>query len=237
MKVRSFLPILSLALALASPTVMAMVGSEAIKASVDAFMVGHIAKLQQQYGEQLRIEHQVSNLDPRLSMADCPAPIQSELKSKGSSGRINVKVSCQGQKPWSLYVPVNIKRYRLVVTTIAPVARGTKLDYSHLELREMDTSRLNGTYFSQLEEVIGQQAKRNLRADKTVIAGQLSPPLMVKKGDALVLTAQSGSLMVKIPAIALMDGKQGQQISVRNRQSKRVVDARVTGPGRVSVMM
>ena len=60
---------------------------------------------------------------------------------------------------------------------------------------------------------------------------------MIKRGESVVMTAKSGALQVRIQATALTDGHAGEQISVRNKQSKRVVEARVIGPGKVSVVM
>ncbi|NEP50997.1 MAG: flagellar basal body P-ring formation protein FlgA, partial [Moorea sp. SIO3C2] len=52
----------------------------------------------------------------------------------------------------------------------------------------------------------------------------LEQPLLIKRGDSVVVTARTGTLTVKMPGTALMDGHRGEQISVRNKQSNRVVD-------------
>ena len=60
---------------------------------------------------------------------------------------------------------------------------------------------------------------------------------MVRKGDHVVITARSGSLSVRMPGEALSKGGLSEQIRVRNLNSKRVVKARVIGPGQVEVAM
>ncbi len=237
MIVRNFLLIFSLISMMISSPAYAAVNTEHIRASVTDFLTGYIAELAKQYGNTTRIEHKINKLDPRLSMADCPQPLTTELKSLNSVGKINILVSCQKTAMWTLYVPVEINVYKPVVSLIMPVAKGTQLSASHLQLRDMDISKLNGTYFTAIDQVTGMQTKRPLRADNPIISSQLQPPIMIKRGDAVLVTANTGSLMVKMPGIALTDGHQGQQISIRNRQSKRVLEARVIAPGQVAVAM
>lgn len=237
MIVRSFLLAFGLSTALMSyPALGAMDREQILQAATD-FLTQHTAELASQYGDTNRVEFTLSPLDPRLSMADCPRPLSTELKSVNTVGRVNIKVSCQHTNRWSLYVPAEIKLYRSVVSVSSPVAKGELLSASRLLLHEMEVSKLSGTYFTRIEDVAGQQAKRPLRPNKPVIASHLEPPVIIKRGDAVLMTANSGGLMVKIPGIALKDGHKGEQISVRNSQSKRVVEARVTAPGQVSVAM
>lgn len=212
-------------------------GSEAIKTTVKHFMNSHIEQLSQSYGDRVRIDYQIRSLDPRLALAACPEPLNTELKSVNSIGRINLKVSCLHQQRWSIYVPVEVDLYRPVVVALMPIPRGEAITAAQLEQREMNISQLNGSYFTDLNEVVGMQARRTLNADSPVIAQHIEPPLLIKKGETVVVTAKSGGLAVKIPGIALNNGHQGQQISVRNKQSKRVVEGTVTGPGQVSITM
>lgn len=242
MIVRSFLAhfhrLLLLASLMAANNTFGAVNAEQIAATANAFLDRHASQLSQQYGEQTRVIHRLSGLDSRVSMADCEKPLTTELKSLRAIGRINVQVRCDSPNvQWTLYVPAEVQLLRPVVTLVRPVGRGDPLNGSDLELREADVSLLTGTYFTDIEEVEGMEARRQLRADQPVTAEQLQPPIIVHKGDEVILTANSSGLTVKMPGIALRDGQQGQQISVRNSQSNRVVEAEVTGPGQVEVAM
>lgn len=237
MIVRSFLLLFSSLLATFSQSSQASIRTEQIYAAVKTFLSSHQQHLLTQYGSSVRVDYEISRLDPRLSMADCAQPLTAVLQSNSKIGRINIKVSCEKGSPWSLYVPAHVKLYRAVVVTTAPVARLTALSKSLLELRELDVSTLRGSYFTDIKRVIGMQAKRALLPDVPVTANQIEPPIIVKKGEMVLITANSGSLIVKTPAKALMDGRLGQQISVQNRRSKRIVDATVVAPGRVEVPM
>ncbi|MFA7553457.1 MAG: flagellar basal body P-ring formation chaperone FlgA [Spongiibacteraceae bacterium] len=235
MIVRSFLLLYSVVFTLSSPLATASVTSSDIKASVSLFMDGYIQQLQESYGDEVRIEYHIRSLDPRLAMADCPHKPISELKSPNSIGNINIRVSCQQGQPWSLFVPVSVDLFRPIVVTTLPTAKGSTLTASQLELREMDVSQINGSYFTRIEDVTGNQASRPLNADSVIVAGYIEPPLLVKRGESVMITAKSGGLLVKISGTALADGHLGEQIRVRNNQSKRIVDAVVDALGQVVI--
>jgi len=59
----------------------------------------------------------------------------------------------------------------------------------------------------------------------------------VRRGDQVVISARSGGINVRMQGEALSGGTLGQQISVRNLTSQRVIRARVAGPGQVEVEM
>jgi flagella basal body P-ring formation protein FlgA len=234
---RHFISLAFAALLISSQTTTASLGSDDIKSTVNQFMTQHLESIKASHGKSARAEFQIKSLDPRLTLADCSAPLISELSTQSNSGRVNVKVSCQGQQRWSIYVPVEIKLFKPVITTLIPVARGDLITEADITHREMNISTINGTYFTKTSAVVGMQAKRALKADSVIIGHFIEPPITIKKGDSVLMTAQTNGLVVKIPAVALNNGRIGQQISVRNSQSKRVVKARVSAPGQVTVTM
>lgn len=222
---------------LASQAVVASVSSDDIVTAIQPFMDRHTEQLTSDHGGQSRIDYEIRSLDSRLALAACATPLVIENKSAGTIGRINLKVSCEAQARWSIYVPVEVSLFKLVVISAIPVAKGDTLDSGHLDLREMNVSRLNGTYYSDFADVVGMQARRPLKADRPVIAQHIEPPVIIKRGESVLMTATSSGLVVKIPGIALKNGRKGQQISVRNKQSNRIVEAIVKAPGQVSVTM
>lgn len=234
---RSFLPYSGLFFAVLAGVVNSATDNQHIRTAVDRFMQQHQQQLQQQYDQKTRIDQQILQLDSRLKLAACEAPLDTELSSQNHIGRITVKVSCPLGSRWTLYVPVNVDLFREVVVMRSPAARGAALQRSQLSLREINVSQLRGQYFLNPDQVIGMVAKRPISADEPVMYSQLEPPVMIKKGEAVYVTAKSGTLQIKTPGTALMDGREGEQISVRNNRSNRVIEARITGPGQVEVVM
>lgn len=241
MIVRSFLTILRALLAiywgLISSSVHSAVGAREIIAVADEFLARHSVAVQQRYGPSVRIETATDRIDSRLSMSSCDTPLATELKSHREIGRINIQVRCDGSNPWTLYVPAEVNVYQPVVVTANPIGRHTILSAGDLVLREIEISQLNGGFYTAIEDVTGMVAKRMLSTGKPLTSALLEPPVVVRRGDAVIVTAVSNGLQVKMPGEALADGQTGQQISVRNTQSSRIVEAEVTGPGQVQVTM
>ncbi len=237
MIIRSFLPILCSLIAIHTNFVYADVKAEHIRESIKLFMAGHLEDLNQQYGKTVSTSFKIGALDARLNMPDCPSPLTVELKSSTTVGHTNVRVSCQHSSPWTIFIPVTVNLYRQVVTTLTPISKGTIVTQQHLQTRKVAVGSLNGTYYTEVNALVGMQAKRNIRADTAVLETFLELPVLVKRGEAVVMSAKSGSLMVKMQGTALKDGHGGEQIRVRNTQSKRIINARVTGPGQVAVAM
>ena len=215
----------------------AAVSAADIHAFVSDYSAGYTGELQQQYGPDSRISYRVTRLDSRLTLADCPIPFAAQIKNGSNHRHLSIKVSCEQGNPWSIYVPVKVEIYRPIVVASSPVARGTPLRADHLQLQEIDIARLRGSYYTDPDQLIGMEAKRVLNSNQVILSTHLNPPLMIKKGDAVLVSASTTTLTVKMPGIAQQDGRQGQQIRVKNKQSQRTVHARVVAPGQVQVVM
>ena len=237
MKVSSLLLVFSLSITCFQVSAYAAVDADQIRNNVSKFLAKHTAEVANHYSANTQIKYQLGSIDPRISMVDCPQPLTTELKSLQSVGKINIRVSCQKTAIWSLYVPAEISLYQPIVVAVAPVAKGITLLAHHLQLRNKDTGKLSGSYFTSTDKVIGMETKRPLRADGPIIANYLQMPIVINKGDAVSISAKTHGLTVKMPGIAQSNGRHGEQIRVRNNQSRKIVDAKVTAPGQVIVMM
>lgn len=203
-----------------------------------SFLEQEVATYKQQGNIQARHEINIGRLDSRLRMNPCNQELDARLESPPPPiGRVTVRISCGGDAPWSIFVPANISMYRQVVTASRPVKRNELLQAGDLALAERDLANLSQGYFTELEQVDGSQARRALQPDQVIAPANIQLPPMIKRGDQVVIIANSGSIKVKMPGEALSDGAFGQQIRVRNTRSQRIVHARVIAPGQVEVAM
>ncbi|MGH8854019.1 MAG: flagellar basal body P-ring formation chaperone FlgA, partial [Telluria sp.] len=74
---------------------------------------------------------------------------------------------------------------------------------------------------------------RSLRAGEVLRAGQLASPLMVKRGDQVLMVARHEGIEVSMAGEALDAGARGAVVRVRNAASGQVVRMRVAGAGTV----
>ena len=199
--------------------------------------------LQQTYtsgmGEQIEaVKIRVNNLDPRLKLRQCDEPLTLEISDNGEpGGNVTVKTRCPGTSPWTVFVPARVDILAPVAVATRSLARGAVLQAADISLLPRNTAALGSGYITDLEQILGKELKRHLNHGAVVRLSNLKAPRAVKRGDALRVEATSGSLLIVAPGIALADGKVGQQIRVRNTDSKRIIKARVVAPGRVEVIL
>jgi flagella basal body P-ring formation protein FlgA len=185
-----------------------------------------------------RHEIQINRLDPRLRLPLCDQELTTSLESPAQPiGRVTLRVRCDGSSPWTVFVPGQVRLYREVVTAIRPLKRDNVVTEMDVSLAERDVGLLNQGYLTSLKQAIGKKLTRALLPDQVLAPVHVQQAEVIRKGDQVVISARSGGISVRMPGEALSDGALGKQISVRNQRSKRVVKARVTGPGQVEVAM
>jgi flagella basal body P-ring formation protein FlgA len=67
------------------------------------------------------------------------------------------------------------------------------------------------------------------------IRDSIEIPPLVKRGEAVTMTARKGGILVTARGTAQQDGIEGAQIKVRNSSSQKEILCRVRAPGQVEV--
>ncbi len=78
-------------------------------------------------------------------------------------------------------------------------------------------------------------AKRALRAGQAIRESDFAKREVIARNETVTISYEVPGIMVSIRGQALEPGAQGDLINVLNVQSKKTLQATVTGPGRVSV--
>lgn len=185
-----------------------------------------------------RIEYRAATMDSRLSLRRCDKALSfNPQKSNARAGRKLIKVRCEDRKPWAIFVPIHFDYWRTVVTAKRPIQRNDVIDASDIELSEQKLGGMENDYLMQTQDVVGLLATRPIEIGKPLSKRSLVQPKWVKRGDEVVIIASSNGVSASMPGLAMADGSKGQQITVRNRSSKRVIKARVIAPGKVQTIM
>ena len=183
-------------------------------------------------------DFEIGHLDQRLKLDRCDQPL--EVFNAGSTrlvGHSSLGVRCRGNKMWKIHVPINIIRYTEVLVVRQNLPRGSVLQASDLESRRLDISRLSNGYFIDKNEVQGKILKRSLRRGDILTNGMLDIRKLVKRGDIVTIMASSSTIAIRVKGQALMDGRKGDVIRVKNQSSKREIQAIVVATGMVKVSM
>lgn len=185
-------------------------------------------------GDSLRVTP--GNLDSRLKLRACSSPLQMVLSAPATgASNMTVKTQCPAGNRWTIYVPLKVETYEDIAVAANTVGRGDVLDGTDIRMQRMNTSLLASGFVRDSARLVGQEARRQLRAGEVIKLNYVQAPDVVFKGDTVVLKARSRALTVATEGTALSNGQMGQQIKVRNNRSLRVVDGLVMGPGEVQV--
>ena len=86
-----------------------------------------------------------------------------------------------------------------------------------------------------VERIVGMLPIRPIAAATEIRMNDLSRPSDVNRGEAVEVEVQSGAARLVLTATAETSGRSGDTISVRNRESKKLFQARVSGKGKAIV--
>lgn len=182
------------------------------------------------------LEYSLGRLDPRLRLPACEAPLATRFAHGRPAASANaVEVRCEGERPWSLYVPVEIVRYAPVVIAARALPRGTTLTTEDLTVERRRVQRGRSGSVGDPATLAGQVTTRTLPAGQVVSLNGVRAPRLVRRGERVMLAAENAAIRIRMGGKALEDGAAGERISVRNLSSDRVVEGVVAEAGLVVV--
>lgn len=182
---------------------------------------------------EARVELSVGPIDSRLNLPACPNLHVSLPPTAGAM--ISAKVSCDMPR-WTLYVPV-----RLHAWIDAVVASGNLPPNRALTARDLTRARVDqfagasGGLFTDPTQVEGKILRVGLMAGAPILAPQVDLPVTVHRGQKVVLTLSDPGMTIRASAVALEDGRVGEDIAVQNPDSQKTVHATVTRDGSVEM--
>lgn len=184
------------------------------------------------------IEISVGRIDRRLKLVACQqSPAVFLATGAKLQGKLTVGLRCAGPKPWTIYVPAQIKIFAEVIAATQPLLRGKEVSTTDLMLVRQELSQLRSGYFTKTEAVIGKILTQNIAAGHAITPKKVKAAILVRRGEKVTIVASIGTLKVKGKGEALKDAARGELVSVRNSQSKRIIQGVVTKPGTVNVRM
>jgi flagella basal body P-ring formation protein FlgA len=162
----------------------------------------------------------------------CSQPVAIEPLETRSAQRMRFLARCNDTPGWRYEYIVRARVSAMVAVAAAPVAANEALTDAQVTIERRDISNIADP-ISAPEEAVGQMSRRMLRPGDILRSGQLSSPVLVKRGDAVLMIARREGIEVSTAGEALDAGARGAVVRVRNAGSGQVVRMRVAGPGAV----
>jgi len=175
-------------------------------------------------------------LDPRLRLAKCSAPLTASLTQGARlQARMPVGVSCRAGATWTVYVPVSVESEIGVLVLKESAARGARITAESCSVQKRRVSGFAEAYITDPAALAKRTLKRALPAGTALTADALVADMVVKRGDQVTLLASTGGFEVRAYGRALSDGYDGARIKAQNLSSLKVVEGVVDSTGVIHV--
>jgi flagella basal body P-ring formation protein FlgA len=119
-----------------------------------------------------------------------------------------------------------------VAVAIRPIDRDAVVTAADVELQPRDIApgaQGRSAPFTSIDKLIGMEATRAIQMGDVVMAGNVQPPVLVKRGDSVTVYARGGGIQVRTIARAKENGSLGQPVLVESLETHKTYDAVVTG--------
>ena len=167
-----------------------------------------------------RITYKVSAPRSRQLMGRCP---------------IAVDFSVDGHPQKKVWATAMIEVRGPVVVTRKPLGRYKPIEAEDIVVQTLDLANLPANVLSDPYAVIGKRTRRAIGAQTPLRADSIELPPLVKRGDLVVITAESENLKITTLGQVKKTGRLGERIPVVNLDSKKVLHAVVVDANTVKV--
>lgn len=116
------------------------------------------------------------------------------------------------------------------VVSVRPLTLRQTISESDIETRRILADRMPSDVLVTKEQIIGQQAAKDLKVGSVMTAKLLAPVELVRPGQLVTVYMRRGAIEVKSVARALQAGSAGQSVKVKNEATGDLFQVTLIGP-------
>lgn len=184
------------------------------------------------FSKDAAVEVAVGAIDARLRLPACPAP--EVTLPPVTTSIMTAKVDCR-EPTWTIYVPVRLHAWVEAVVAAVNLTPNTKLDAADLTRGRVDMFANSGGLLTEMMQAEGKILRVGLLAGSPILSPFLEFPIIVHRGQKVLLTLTASTMIIKAPALALEDGRIGDNIEIENPDSRKTMRATVLSDGSVEM--
>ena len=170
-------------------------------------------------------------------LAACTKDIEVALPNESSREKINsVELTCNGEKTWHVFVPINVQFFTKVVVATRSIAPNEMISATDLEYANYNAAHLYNGYFKDKKEASGYIASQTIGAGSVINKRNIKRPQLVHRNQIIDLVARKNAIVVTMKGIAKSDGVLNDTIIAYNPSSKKTVEAVVIGVNKAEVV-
>lgn len=194
--------------------------------------------LKNQFNGDPDVKFHIGKLDPRLRLTKCTQNMEAFIPDTGRLlGYTTIGLRCNGPQTWSIHVPVTIQQFKQVLVSNRNLPRGHKFTAADTMLKKMDISRLHQGFYEKPEQLTGLVLKRSILRGQQLNPGILARARLVQRGQTITILAKTGSVVIRAKGKAMMDGREGQLIKIKNISTNKELRGIVVAEGVVQLTL
>ena len=181
-----------------------------------------------------QVSVKVGNVDPRTSLAACPAPEAFQQPGARAWGKTTVGVRCTAPMPWTVYIQATVSVVAEYVAAAVPLAQGQPVDAGQLVMMKGDIAAMPNGIITDMAQAIGRTPTASLQAGTPLRLDTLKSKPVVQQGQAVRLVSTGSNFSVSAEARALGNAGEGQVAQART-QSGTVVSGTARAGGVIEI--
>ena len=176
----------------------------------------------------------VGQVDPRTSLAACPAPEAFQQPGARAWGKTTVGVRCTAPSPWTVYIQATVHVMADYVAAAVPLAQGQPVDATQLVMMKGDIAAMPNGIITDMAQAIGRTPTASLQAGTPLRLDTLKSRPVIQQGQAVRLVSKGANFSVSAEAKAINNAGEGQVAQART-QSGTVVSGTARAGGIIEV--
>ncbi len=180
---------------------------------------------------------ELGSIDNRLKLAHCGSGIEVTSNNSRLPGHVSLAVRCNADKPWKIYLQATVHAYQQIYTARAQIKRGETLKATDLVKKKHDITKLNGNYITDIKDLQGHVARRHIRKGEIINPFAIVKSKLIKRGEQVTIIAETSGIKVRMTGKAMNDASAGEQVRVKSKNSKRIVEGIAVNRGIVKINM
>lgn len=205
-------------------------------ASADAD-IKRVATLKKWEGYHTKINVFIPTEASRFARCARPLNVAMPVSDRPDLLRLRYDIRCEGPQGWEVNVTVKPDVYLPILVARHTLDRGHLLAASDVEVKKKNITGLRDGFIVTPDDAVGLTVKKRIRHMQPVSPSMLEQPLMVERGQQVVMLAEQEGVQAKMIGTALKKGRKGDVIKVKNLTSQRTVSAVVEGQGLVHMVL
>jgi flagella basal body P-ring formation protein FlgA len=161
-----------------------------------------------------KVTVKVGAVDPRLSLAACPAPEAFQQPGARPWGKTTVGVRCTAPV-WSMFLQAQVSVVADYVTAAVPLAQGQAIDASQLATMQGDIAAMPNGIITDMAQAIGRTPTVSLPAGTPLRLDSLKSKPVVQQNQAVRIVSRGENFSVSGEGKAIGNAGEGQVVQVR----------------------